>query len=105
MVAADAGRDPELNVLLQYFEVTNHRRSVAEEHARELGTDADDVLALPFELIGTIDQVADDLLVRRERFGISYVTVFAKYMREFAPVIERFARRLAPGPCRHCLPS
>lgn len=88
-VASAAGRDPELNVLLQYFEVTNSRQSVAEEHAKELGTDADDLLSLPFELIGTVDQIVDDLIERRERFGISYITVFDKYMREFAPIVER----------------
>lgn len=88
-VASEAGRDPELNVLLQYFEQTNDRRSVAQEHARELGTDADDLLALPFEMIGTIDQICDDLVERRDRFGISYVTVFDKYMDHFAPIIER----------------
>lgn len=88
-VAFQAGRDPELNVLLQYFEVTNDRGPIADEHARELGTDADDVLALPFELIGTIDQIVDDLVERRERFGISYLTVFDKYMEQFSPVIER----------------
>jgi probable F420-dependent oxidoreductase len=79
----------ELNVLLQYFEITNDRAGVASEHAEELGTDRDDLLALPFELIGTLDQIVEDLLTRRERFGISYITVFDKYMEEFAPVIER----------------
>lgn len=90
-VAREVGRDPELNVLLQYFEVTNHRMSVAEEHARELGTDQEDLLALPFELIGTVEQITEDLVERRERFGISYVTVFDKYMRDFAPIVQRLA--------------
>jgi hypothetical protein len=42
-------------------------------------------------LIGTVDQIVEDLIQRRERFGISYVTVFDKYMRDFAPVIERLS--------------
>ncbi len=88
-IAHKTGRDPELNVLLQYFEVTNDRMTVADEHARELGTDADDLLELPFELIGTLEQMTDDLVRRRERYGISYVTVFEKYMRDFAPIVER----------------
>ena len=83
----------ELNVLLQYFEVTNNRAAVADEHAQQLGTDRDDLLALPFELIGTIDQIVEYLIARRERFGISYVTVFDKYMTDFAPVIERLSGR------------
>jgi probable F420-dependent oxidoreductase len=92
-VAAIAGRNPELNVLLQYFEITADRYAVAEEHARELGTDPDDLLALPFELIGTIDQIVEDLVERRERLGISYITVFDKYMHDFARVIERVVGR------------
>ena len=90
-VAREAGRDPELNVLLQYFEVTNDRVPVAQEHAREYGTDSTDLLALPFELFGTMDQIVEDLDERRARFGISYITVFDKHMRAFAPIIERLA--------------
>ena len=43
------------------------------------------------ELIGTIDQIVEDLIARRERFGISYITVFHKYMKDFALVIERLS--------------
>lgn len=90
-VASDRGQEPELNVLLQYFEITNDRKSIAEEHARELGIDPEDLLALPFELIGTVDQIVDDLVQRRERFGISYITVLDKYIRDFVPVLERLS--------------
>lgn len=90
-IAHEAGRRPELNVLLQYFEITNDRMSVADEHAREIGTDAEDLLGLPFELIGTVGQMCDDLVERREEFGISYITVFGRYMRGFAPIVERLA--------------
>lgn len=89
--ASDGGRDPELNVLLQYFEITKDRNSIAEKRARELGRDIEDLLELPFELIGTVDQIVEDLIKRRELFGISYVTVFDKYMRDFAPIIERLS--------------
>ncbi|MPZ90930.1 MAG: TIGR03621 family F420-dependent LLM class oxidoreductase [Actinobacteria bacterium] len=87
----ESGQEPELNVLLQYFEVTNDRIATAEEHARELEMDPEDLLTLPFELIGTIDQIVEDLIHRRERFGISYVTVLDRYLRDFAPVIERLS--------------
>jgi probable F420-dependent oxidoreductase len=91
-VAGDRrGQEAELNVLLQYFEVTNDRKSIAEEHARKLGIDPEDLLALPFELIGTVGQIVEDLTQRRERFGISYITVLDKYMRDFVPVIERLS--------------
>lgn len=90
-VAGSRAPDLELNVLLQHFQITNDRAAVADERAREMETSTEDLLALPFELIGTLDQIVDDLLDRRERFGISYVTVFDKYMEDFAPVVERLS--------------
>lgn len=90
-VAAESGREPEINILLQHFEVTNKREDVAAHRAEPLDTDGQELLALPFELIGTVEQITEDLVQRRERFGISYVTVFDRYMREFAPIVERLA--------------
>lgn len=91
-VRAVAGdRNPELNVLLQHFEITNDRAAVAESRAEDWNGTGDDLLALPFELMGTLDQIVDDLLERRERYGISYVTVFDRYLDEFGPVIERLS--------------
>jgi Luciferase-like monooxygenase len=43
----------------------------------------------PFLLIGTIDEIADLLRERRERYGFSFITVHEPFMRAFAPVIER----------------
>jgi hypothetical protein len=42
-------------------------------------------------LIGTVEQIAETLRARRERFGISYLTVAASSMTDFAPVVARLA--------------
>ena len=42
-------------------------------------------------LVGTIDQIIEDLEARRERFGVSYVTVFGEDAEAFAPVVARLA--------------
>jgi probable F420-dependent oxidoreductase len=44
-------------------------------------------------LTGNPDTIADVLLRRRDRFGISYVTVAAHAVDAFAPVVERLAGR------------
>ncbi len=90
---AAARRDdpPELNILIQHLDVTNSRNAAADERARDSGIDRRELLALPFELIGTIDQIVQDLLERRDRYGLSYVTVFDKHFRDFAPVVERLS--------------
>jgi hypothetical protein len=47
----------------------------------------------PFLLFGTEEEIAQDLLYRRERFGISYFTVFESAMEPLAPVIRKLAGR------------
>ncbi len=42
-------------------------------------------------LTGTPEEMADTLRRRRDRLGISYISVNAQFMEEFAPVVERLA--------------
>jgi hypothetical protein len=49
----------------------------------------DEVLETPFLLIGTIDEMAEQVIRNRERYGFTYLTVHDPYMEAFAPVIER----------------
>jgi hypothetical protein len=42
-------------------------------------------------LRGTAREMADELQRRRDRLGISYVSVNAAYLDEFAPVVELLA--------------
>ena len=44
-------------------------------------------------LIGTVDQMVEDLQARRERWGISYYVIFEPYMDAFAPVVVHLAVR------------
>ena len=43
----------------------------------------------PCVLIGTVDEVVEDLQMRRERCGISYYVVFEPYLDVFTPVVAR----------------
>jgi probable F420-dependent oxidoreductase len=45
----------------------------------------------PHALIGSVDSICEQLLERRDRYGISYVTVGRTTMEAFAPVVERLA--------------
>ena len=65
--------------------------SAAEQIARQNGTSAEDVLASPQILVGTVDQMVEDLRERRERFGFSYIVVTEPNMETLAPVVERLA--------------
>lgn len=81
----------ELNVLVQFVGITDDRRSLAESLVAERLPyfTVDQVLETPFALIGTVEQIADQLLENRQRFGFSNITVHEPYMRTFGPVIEQ----------------
>jgi hypothetical protein len=48
-------------------------------------------LESPHALAGTVDQLCETIIERRERFGLSYVTVGADAVESFAPVVARLA--------------
>lgn len=79
-----------LSALVQRVIVTDHRQSAAEAAAAELGgRSADELLESPYLLIGTIDQMVEDLRRRRERWGIAEYVIFEPAVDDFAPVVAR----------------
>lgn len=66
----------ELNALIQAVLVTDDRRAGAEALAATFGVAADELLTSPFVLIGTHEQMAEELVRRQRQFGVSYWTVF-----------------------------
>ena len=83
----------ELGVWTLFANVTEDRDSVATVLAPSMGVEPQDVLAIPHVLIGTIDQIAEDLVARRERYGISHVIVPGEAADDLAPLLERLAGR------------
>jgi probable F420-dependent oxidoreductase len=82
----------ELNLLLKQVHVTSDRPAVAAVVAPALGLTVEEALATPYLALGTVEQLADQLLATRERLGFSYFTVFQQDMAAFAPVIDRLRR-------------
>jgi probable F420-dependent oxidoreductase len=82
----------ELNTLAQTVVITDDSRGAAAPLAKEYGMDVDKMLESPLVLIGSADQIAQALQQRRERFGISYITVFEKDLENMAKVIGRVGR-------------
>ena len=50
-----------------------------------------EILESPHVLIGTVDQIVAELQARRERYGISYITLRRGLAETFAPMVERLA--------------
>jgi hypothetical protein len=87
----------EWHVLAQLVVETADRRAAAEAVLERYGATmtADELLDTPFVLIGTVEEMAGQIIRNRERFG--YYTVHGPYMEAFAPVIERVRAEAAGG--------
>jgi len=81
----------EWHALVQMVVETNDRRATAEKLAERFGPalGVEEILETPFLLIGTVDEMAEQLARNRERYGFTYLTVHEPYLETFAPVIER----------------
>ena len=87
--AGDRYDDLEINLLNFGCFVTDDRRRVAEEYAPLFGISADDLLEFPHALAGSIGEITEALIARRERFDASYIVIQSETMEEMAPVVER----------------
>ncbi|WP_157890971.1 LLM class F420-dependent oxidoreductase [Mycolicibacterium goodii] len=73
--AGDRFEQVELNALIQFVVHTEDRAAAAAELAGPLGAEPSVLLDSPFVLIGTYEQMAEALVQRQRRFGVSYWTV------------------------------
>lgn len=89
------GRFPEIEIeIAAYFtSITDDTAGQTAAMASGFGLEPSQLSEHPHVLVGSVDEVSDRLVERRERYGISYVTVGVKSMEEFAPVVERLAGR------------
>jgi probable F420-dependent oxidoreductase len=83
--------DIELQLLTMFAVVVPNRRELAEQMAPAFGLDPDEALEMPPAVVGTVDEICDILLERRERYGFSYIVIHEGEMEDFAPVVERLA--------------
>jgi probable F420-dependent oxidoreductase len=93
--AGERFADLELNILITSSAVTNSRRQGAQQILDQWRIpgprpSVEELLALPSTLIGTVDQIIEQLQERRERYGFSYIVV-REPIEQFAPVVERLA--------------
>ncbi len=78
---------PELNALVQVCDITDHRDEALAKLVDEIeGLSFEAASATPYFAIGTIDEIAAQILDSRDRWGISYFTTRSMDM---GPVIAK----------------
>ena len=85
--AGDRFDDLELEIGAYFTVVTVNTEGTLAAMAPMMGLEPEVLAKHPHALIGSVDQIVETLLARRERYGISYVTVGRDALDSFAPVV------------------
>lgn len=97
--AGGAGSGPRLEALVQHVELTDDREAAAARLVDEIGGSvaARDLLDVPYVMVGTAAEVADQVRRHAERWGITAYTVRAPAMGDVAAVRAVLTGLAAPG--------
>lgn len=89
--AAERFDDLELNALIGFVMITDDATGIAEAMAPHFGISADDALHIPLALLGTLDEMGEELQWRREEYGISYWSIEADSWEALGPVVSKLS--------------
>jgi len=90
---AAGARIDEIEIQMRFFvtRVTPDRMKLAEALAPSFGVSPAEALESGAALVGTEDEIAEQLHRRREKWGLSYVVVGDDNVDEFAPIVAKLA--------------
>jgi probable F420-dependent oxidoreductase len=83
--------DLELQIRYFFASITDDRKGLAESVAPAFDMTAEEALDAGIVLTGTVDEVCDLLLARRERWGVTNIVLGDDQIEAFAPVVARLA--------------
>jgi probable F420-dependent oxidoreductase len=89
--AGDRFDELEIQNFVGFTNFTDDRRGMAEAMAPSFGVPPEEAIKTPVILAGTLEQMIDDMLERRERWQMSYVVVGVDVMDQFAPAVAKLA--------------
>jgi probable F420-dependent oxidoreductase len=81
----------ELQVRIHLAMVTDDRDGVLAKLAPAFGLTVDEARATPHALIGSVDEICDQLVERRERWGLNRIGLSQDQLDAFAPIVARLA--------------
>jgi alkanesulfonate monooxygenase SsuD/methylene tetrahydromethanopterin reductase-like flavin-dependent oxidoreductase (luciferase family) len=84
---------PVLDALVQHVGITEHRVKAAERVASHVpGASAAHILGAPYTLVGTLDQLADEVRQHQARWGFTSYVVRTDAIDAVAALIDRLRR-------------
>ncbi len=89
--AGSRSHEVELQVRVHLAVVTDDRAGTIEQLAPAFGLSTRDAEETPHALVGSVSEICDQLVERRERWGISYLGFSGDQLDAFAPIVSRLA--------------
>ena len=89
--AGDRFEELELNCLVGFVIVTDDRQSIVDSMAPAFGIEPQDAVHVPLALVGTIDQMEEELRWRRETYGLSYFSFESSSWEILGDLVGRLA--------------
>jgi probable F420-dependent oxidoreductase len=85
--AGDGYADLEINMLQFAAIITDDRQGTAEMMAPLFGLPPEELETYPHACVGTVEQIVEDLRMRRDRWDVSYIVFQGDSMEAMAPVV------------------
>jgi probable F420-dependent oxidoreductase len=89
--AASRATAPRLQVRIHVAAVSDDRQGMAELLAEGLGLTPAEALLSPFQIVGSVDEIVDLIVARRDRWDFTDIGLSSGALEEFAPVVARLA--------------
>lgn len=89
--AAGRATPPRVQVRIHVAAVSDDRAGMAELLAAGLGLSPADALESPFQIVGSVEEIVELVLARRERWGFTDIGLSSSAIDDFAPVVARLA--------------
>lgn len=89
--AGDRFDDIELSLQVFVTVVTDDPKGVAEKYAPAFGLPPEVVLTAPYFQIGSVEQIKENLIALRERWGINYIAFQQDATAAMAPVVAELS--------------
>jgi len=87
--AGDRFDEIELETALYFVSVAGRSEITADALMARTGLSREEIVDFPHAAVGSVDEICEALIRRRERYGFSYITVGDANIDAFAPVIEK----------------
>jgi probable F420-dependent oxidoreductase len=83
--------DLELNALIGFVVITEDAGAIAEAMAPHFGIEPGDARHVPAVLLGTPEEMIEELLWRRDEYGITYWSIESDAWEDLGPVVRKLS--------------